>query len=192
MSKEKILEAAYECFSRGCYNCTSLSEIAERVGIKKPSIYAHFANKEKLFLEVLDIELDRLYSYINMLINDNKFQYADIKLYKFLVGSIDYIVKNKSAGGFWRNLLFTPPTDLHKEICLRITDFKNYIRNLILQIIKQGVDKGEIIIQDEDGLIYSYMCLLQGNLVMLLDSNLFSMDKVNTSWQLFLEGIRKR
>lgn len=35
-----------------CYSGTSIAAIAKEIGIQKSSLYAHFANKEQLFLEV--------------------------------------------------------------------------------------------------------------------------------------------
>lgn len=49
MSKERILQEARVLFSKKGYSQTSLREIAERVGVKTPSLYAHFASKEALY-----------------------------------------------------------------------------------------------------------------------------------------------
>lgn len=47
-----ILDAAYELFgSRGFYE-TKMSEVAERAGIAKGTVYLYFKNKEELFLAV--------------------------------------------------------------------------------------------------------------------------------------------
>ena len=35
-----------------CYSGTSIAAIAKEIGIQKSSLYAHFADKEQLFLEV--------------------------------------------------------------------------------------------------------------------------------------------
>ena len=37
MSKQKILDAAFESFSKGHYNSVSISEISQKAGIKKPA-----------------------------------------------------------------------------------------------------------------------------------------------------------
>lgn len=189
MSKHRILGAAYESFSRGCYRCVSLSEIAEKAGIKKPSIYAHFESKEKLFLEVLENELKRAYSYIDKVISDNKSQNTEDILHKFLIRSIDYIVDDDSTGGFWSNLIFAAPFNLNGEIKLKIEELKSYIHNQILELIVQGVDRGDIIEQNTESIAYSYLCLLQGNLLMALNSELFSMNEVNMNWRFFWDGI---
>ncbi|GAA2907117.1 AcrR family transcriptional regulator [Microbacterium keratanolyticum] len=52
MTKARILAEARTLFARKGYAETSLREIAEAVGIKTPSLYAHFSNKESLYQAV--------------------------------------------------------------------------------------------------------------------------------------------
>lgn len=54
MSKQLILDKALESFSEDGYSGTTLRSIADKAGMKAPSIYAHFPSKEKLFLAVYD------------------------------------------------------------------------------------------------------------------------------------------
>lgn len=52
MTRATILAEARTIFARQGYAETSLREIAEAVGIKTPSLYAHFAGKEELYQTV--------------------------------------------------------------------------------------------------------------------------------------------
>lgn len=54
MTRDKILDAALQCFARGGYSDTSMKHIAREVGIAAPSIYAHFTNKESLYAAAYD------------------------------------------------------------------------------------------------------------------------------------------
>lgn len=51
-TRSRILRAALLRFSQSDYTATSLKDIASDVGIKAPSIYAHFTSKEQLYGEV--------------------------------------------------------------------------------------------------------------------------------------------
>ncbi len=53
VTKERILNAAYEQFSNYGYHGASLREIATLCGISHPGIRHHFPTKEELFIEVL-------------------------------------------------------------------------------------------------------------------------------------------
>jgi AcrR family transcriptional regulator len=50
---EEILEAAAQAFARNGYDGTSLSEIAEVVGIKTPALYYHFKSKNDILYAYL-------------------------------------------------------------------------------------------------------------------------------------------
>ena len=47
-TKQEILETALELFSVQGYEATSISQIADAVGIRKASLYSHFASKQKI------------------------------------------------------------------------------------------------------------------------------------------------
>ena len=51
--KEKILVAATAAFARRGFEGTSLQQLADVVGIKKPSLLYHFRNKDEVRTEVL-------------------------------------------------------------------------------------------------------------------------------------------
>ncbi len=51
---QRILDAAEDLFAERGYSATSLGDVADRVGIRTPSLYNHFRNKEALYQAVLD------------------------------------------------------------------------------------------------------------------------------------------
>lgn len=53
-TKERLIKAALDLFSENGYEGTSVDQIAKTVGIKAPSIYAHFKGKEELLQAVID------------------------------------------------------------------------------------------------------------------------------------------
>jgi AcrR family transcriptional regulator len=54
ITKDKIIEESRQLFAEKGYEGTSMSDVAEAVGIKKASLYYFFKNKEILFVAVLD------------------------------------------------------------------------------------------------------------------------------------------
>ncbi len=53
-TREEILEAALDFFSVNGYEATSIAQIADAVGIRKASLYSHFANKQEILDTVVD------------------------------------------------------------------------------------------------------------------------------------------
>jgi len=53
-TKKRILEAALDLFSKYGYEATSMSQIAEAVGMTKASIYSHFESKQDIFEKFLE------------------------------------------------------------------------------------------------------------------------------------------
>jgi AcrR family transcriptional regulator len=52
--KEEILDVATRLFAEGGYEGTSMNDVAERVGMRKASLFYHFATKDALYEAVLD------------------------------------------------------------------------------------------------------------------------------------------
>jgi AcrR family transcriptional regulator len=64
-TNQKILDAAEQLFAQKSYEGTTLREIAKQVGIREPSLYAHFPNKEAIYGGVIDRALQPFYSEIS-------------------------------------------------------------------------------------------------------------------------------
>lgn len=60
-TKKAILDAALNLFSETGYGRVRVSQIAEAVGIKAPSLYKHYKSKQDIFNAILD-EMERRYS----------------------------------------------------------------------------------------------------------------------------------
>lgn len=53
-TKERILDEALMLFSENGYDGTSVEQIAEKVGIRAPSLYKHFKGKEDILNAIID------------------------------------------------------------------------------------------------------------------------------------------
>ena len=59
-TKEKILEAALDVFAEKGFEAANIREIAEKVGIKTPSLYKHYSGKQEIYDSLLVFMHERL------------------------------------------------------------------------------------------------------------------------------------
>jgi AcrR family transcriptional regulator len=58
-ARERILDAAYELFSRRGIRAVGVNEVIERAGVATATLYRHFPSKENLVLAFLDLREQR-------------------------------------------------------------------------------------------------------------------------------------
>jgi len=68
-TREKILAAAYSCFTEEGYSSASISKIAKRAKVLSGSIYWAFETKDKLFAEVLRMTGDQFLDSLSFSFN---------------------------------------------------------------------------------------------------------------------------
>ncbi|MBC7330889.1 MAG: TetR/AcrR family transcriptional regulator [Synergistetes bacterium] len=71
LTREKILNAALECFAEKGYKETTVDEIAKRANVSKGNIYWHFKSKLEIFREVIKEEAKKIHKIIEEEENDS-------------------------------------------------------------------------------------------------------------------------
>ena len=81
-TRERILDEALTLFSESGYGDVYVGDIANAVGIKAPSLYKHFKNKQEIF-DALILEMNERYSEGAALIGINgSDMQADVSIYE--------------------------------------------------------------------------------------------------------------
>ena len=97
MSKNKIKEISLKLFALKGYEATTMRDIANEVGIKAPSIYSHYTNKQTIFLELVD-DLFKQFTWesidINKLSKQDNFNLRNI-LFNIFFSYYQYFAKNR-------------------------------------------------------------------------------------------------
>src|SRR5436305_42145 len=63
-SRRRILDCAARLFRKNGYGGTSLRDIAAASGMKAGSLYYHFASKDEILIDVLNIGVQRVYDAV--------------------------------------------------------------------------------------------------------------------------------
>lgn len=61
---KRIIDTAEICFAERGFDASSMAEIAQAVGIRTPSLYSHFDNKQALYEAVIDSRLAPLFDLV--------------------------------------------------------------------------------------------------------------------------------
>ena len=80
-TKHRILDEALTLFSQKGYANVFVNEIAERVGIKAPSLYKHYKNKQAIFDAIIDEMNTRYQKQANSLNLNGINPVKDIEMY---------------------------------------------------------------------------------------------------------------
>jgi AcrR family transcriptional regulator len=190
LKSKEIKDIALKCFTTHGYEGASLSQIAEQVGMKKQSLYAHFKGKDDLFLQVLqdakETELSSKLQYLSKVGAQNP--KPDLLGYLQLV--IDLFQKNEHLK-FWLRMTFFPPPHLAKAIDEEVIDTEKRIQPVLESKFQAWID-AKVIMEEVAsiptlaflGVVDSIMLeLVYGNNEIRLN------EKLNASWTVFWRGI---
>ncbi|MFD3268695.1 TetR/AcrR family transcriptional regulator [Paenibacillus dendritiformis] len=190
MTANRILEAALEHFAASGYEGAALSDIARQVGIRTPSIYAHFKNKDDLFLSVIDKavadQLERLAAYFAQQGEQKAIQ---DQLYGLI---IDYEDRYQSDSNvkFLLRMMFFPPPPLLEPVMERVNGYLDEMERMLAGVCEQGMANGQLAKLELNTVTAAFMCLLDGVLVeMLLGGPVRFKKRLNASWTMFRRSI---
>jgi AcrR family transcriptional regulator len=84
--RKKIVEAAYSLFLDKGYHATTMSSIAESLGVSKPAIYQYFPGKEELYAAVAEHGREELASILERSFNNRDLRSgSEVLLYPYPV-----------------------------------------------------------------------------------------------------------
>ncbi|PZF90867.1 TetR/AcrR family transcriptional regulator [Listeria ivanovii] len=114
MTKKLVKKAALSLFAEKGYDGTALSEIAKVVGIKTPSLYAHFSSKEALFLEVYQDSIQAELRELQQ-VSQKESLAGEEKLRMIFFVATDFS-SNPDEKKFFQRAVFYPPKSLFQEL----------------------------------------------------------------------------
>lgn len=189
MTSDRIRETAFLHFSRNGYEGTSLAQIAKDVGIKKPSLYAHYKSKEEIFFACLEYALQSDMAFLQQFLRANRQQAAENVLQNLLV-HYEKRVKKHVAAMFCLRMIYFPPLafkeQLIKRANQRIADIGDLLHPLLVQAKIRGEMK-DVSIRDATE---AYLCLFDGLMIELMYAGTERFQhRFRASWIVFSKGL---
>lgn len=125
-TRNNIIEATYGLFAEKGMRF-SLNEVAVIVGIKKPSIYAHFNSKDDLLHHIFDNEVKEYFDIVES---------KSGTLKELFFGMLNYFSLSRKKLLFWKRLLLFPPNTMSSEMREKIFDLSDRRFNRVKALIE--------------------------------------------------------
>ncbi|CDQ40512.1 MULTISPECIES: TetR/AcrR family transcriptional regulator [Virgibacillus] len=190
-TKEKLLLESMELFAAYGYEGTSMAKIAEKVGLKKSSLYAHYTSKETLFLDVTE-KITNEYVHLIAQSIDNNEQSSEKRLYQSFMIHVKDLVSDDASIQFYNRFVQYPPQNLEKELFAYLERSEEEALRILVKEIENGQTVGEISKDLEAKQIaHTYFCLLEGlsNEIIFYDYPTLQ-HHAERIWEVFWRGIR--
>ena len=162
-TKREILEASLELFSVQGYEATSVSQIADSVGIRKASLYSHFENKQAI-LEALVKDILRQYAEHSIFARKNwglsgepAERLTPASAEKMILGQVYYILHDPHVSKARRMLVveqFRNPELAELQTRQNYTDVLSFFTGFVQDLIRNG-----FLADDDAGVMAAQLCL---------------------------------
>lgn len=120
LSLTTLQQAALEQFALTGFDATSLAQIAGETGIKKPSIYAHFASKEALFMSLVEPAIQAELEYTKAMFAGDGGHSGTLRAY---LESFRDRYRDEAPMRFVLRLMFLPPAALYAEVMEHVSRY---------------------------------------------------------------------
>ncbi len=189
-AKRTLLDTALAHFAQEGYEGASLQKIAEAVGIKKPSIYAHFKGKDHLFLSTLKDALKAEKRRITRYFISRKDQPLETRLHE-LLEFLQEEYDRSSESKFVLRMAFFPPSILYDEVMELIYPFLDSMEGRVVRLMEQAKLDGSLNIARPEDAAVAYMTLTDGILVeMVYGGAAGAKRRLKAAWPIYWAGIQ--
>ena len=185
-TKRKIFETAMQLFADKGYEATSIEEITATVGVAKGTLYYHFSSKEEIFNFLVEEGMKLLKNSIQIK-TDKVSSYID-KIRAIILIQIKVIVKYESLITIILSQMWGK-----EERNKRSRQYVFEYLNIVEKIVREGIEKGEIIDRDPEVIASEIFSLTSSCLIYKLktEKNLAIQSMYKEIEKIAISGIMK-
>lgn len=159
-TKQEILNVSLDLFSIYGFEATSMSKIANTIGIRKASLYSHFESKQAILNEIIDEILeyyDKKSIFVNTDWNTEDIPESVNEIVKKIQGQIQFILHDPYISKARKMLVieqFNNPKLSKLQTKQNYIDVLNYFTEFIQLLIQK-----DILIEEDATIMASQFCL---------------------------------
>ena len=160
--KSQILDAAMKTFSKQGFYKARMSDIAETSGLSKGSLYWYFESKDSIILALLERVFEpELKDFRKLLHGDRP---VETRLYEYVERAGDDMVKMLK----WMPLFYDFIALAFRQEVIKKAISSYYKQNieLLIELIQQGIDRGELQVDDAEEAAIAIGSILEGTIVL--------------------------
>ncbi|WP_027094655.1 TetR/AcrR family transcriptional regulator [Cohnella thermotolerans] len=185
---DRLMQIAIRHFNQYGYEGTKLSRIAEEAGIRKQSVYAHFQNKDDLFLQLNDRATREEIDYLHAFFDEHRNDGLLATLHALLSACKERFLDNPNVN-FLIVTSYIPPRHLIGQVMASYRLYLSHLRALLRTAFLR--EKESLRIDPEDGPV-SFSTLLDGLVTQLVYETPDLYDQsMRISWDIYSRGIMK-
>ncbi|WP_080872128.1 TetR/AcrR family transcriptional regulator [Oceanobacillus timonensis] len=190
-TKEKILLEGLELFAALGYNGTSMTKIANQVGLQKSSLYAHYSSKEALFFDVTTKIAADYVQFVQSTF-DNEGQTIKEKLHLSFQAHVKDLAIHNSSIEFYNRFSSYPPKGFEDRILALLRDSEEQARAAFKEEIIKAQEAGSVseAVTPEEA-ARAFYGLLDG---LSYETSYYDMDVIESHgeamWKVFWRGVK--
>ena len=161
-TKQEILKASLELFSVQGFEATSISQIADAVGIRKASLYSHFVSKQAILNAIVKEVLEQygkhsIFARANWEKDAGNLPLTADEAVGMIQGQIRYILHDPAISRSRKMLVieqFQNPSLAKLQTKQNYEDVMHYLTGLVGFLIRQGA-----LAEDDPEIMAAQLCL---------------------------------
>ncbi|WP_419176592.1 TetR/AcrR family transcriptional regulator [Desulfosediminicola sp.] len=137
-TREAILNAAIELFGKNGFEATSISQLAQKAGVGKGTVYSYFSTKQDILNAFCEGELEYVHEQLNTKTNPD----APVleQLVTIFLAEFEYVTRTPEFGRLYMQEMLFPK----KEMVLNHKELENKFLDMIFPIISRAQQRGEL------------------------------------------------
>jgi AcrR family transcriptional regulator len=183
--RAQIIEIAAELFDRLGYHDTTMQAIADRAGIRKPSLYYYFRSKDEML-----VELHETLMAVVIGRHEQRLAAGELGPRELLRGMMrDVIGLMESHPGYLR-IFFESYRELPPDARRSVSAQRSRYRRMVSDVLVAGVEKGEFGDIDPELTSIAVLSLMNWTYQWFRRSGPLTADEVaDRFWRMLLDGI---